>query len=80
MFPAPVAIGQTLNFLWTYLMKYPEIQIKVQEEIDRVVGRSRLPTLDDRKEYIYYLFHIFLIAIYVSGCLIRKLLFEKYCV
>lgn len=49
MFPAPVAIGQTLNYLWVYLVNYPEVQEKVQEEIDRVVGRSRLPNLDDRK-------------------------------
>ncbi|KAF2881534.1 hypothetical protein ILUMI_24637 [Ignelater luminosus] len=53
MFPAPVAIGQTLNCLWVYLVNYPEIQERIQEEIDRVVGRSRLPNLDDRKDMPY---------------------------
>lgn len=53
MFPAPVTIAQTLNYLWVHLVNYPEVQEKVQEEIDRVVGRSRLPNLDDRKEYIH---------------------------
>ena len=27
---------------------YPEVQIKVQEELDRVVGQDRFPTLADR--------------------------------
>ncbi|XP_043945459.1 cytochrome P450 2K4-like [Protopterus annectens] len=36
---------------WAFLMmiKYPEIQKKVQEEVDEVVGDGRLPTLEDRK-------------------------------
>ncbi|RZC31857.1 cytochrome P450 304a1, partial [Asbolus verrucosus] len=50
MFPSPVAIGNTITFYMSYLMNNPRIQSKVQEELDRVVGRSRLPTLDDRKE------------------------------
>ena len=28
---------------------YPEIQAKAHEELDRVVGRNRLPTIDDEK-------------------------------
>lgn len=31
----------------------PEVQAKAQEEIDRVVGRDRLPTLDDRRNLPY---------------------------
>ncbi|XP_017768827.1 PREDICTED: probable cytochrome P450 304a1 [Nicrophorus vespilloides] len=53
MFPAPVAIGHTLNFLFAHLINKPEIQVKMQEEIDQVVGRSRLPTIDDRKDLHY---------------------------
>ena len=29
-------------------MQYPEVQLTAQEELDRVVGKSRLPTLEDR--------------------------------
>jgi cytochrome P450 len=29
---------------------YPEIQKRAQDEIDRVVGRDRLPTFEDRAE------------------------------
>lgn len=32
---------------------YPEVQIKAQEEIDRVVGSGRLPTLDDQDNLPY---------------------------
>jgi hypothetical protein len=32
---------------------YPEIQKKAQAELDRVVGRSRLPTIEDEKNLPY---------------------------
>lgn len=32
---------------------YPEIQKKAQEELDSVVGRSRLPTVEDEKNLPY---------------------------
>jgi hypothetical protein len=31
-----------------FLLNYPEVQTKMQQELDAVVGRDRLPTLDDR--------------------------------
>lgn len=34
-------------------MVYPEVQAKAQAEIDRVIGRDRLPTLDDRQDLLY---------------------------
>lgn len=40
--------NKTTNFLFLHLVRNPEIQKKAREEIDRVVGRSRLPVLDDR--------------------------------
>ncbi|KAF5307367.1 hypothetical protein FQR65_LT07084 [Abscondita terminalis] len=52
-FPSPNVIGPSLNMLWMHLCMFPEVQLKVQEEIDRVVGRSRLPNLDDRKNMPY---------------------------
>ncbi|KAL2845285.1 cytochrome P450 [Aspergillus pseudoustus] len=39
---------------WTLAMlRFPDVQRKAQEEIDRVVGRERLPTLDDRENLPY---------------------------
>ena len=42
--------SNTLSFALLYLCKQPEIQKKLQAEIDKVVGQSRQPVLDDRKE------------------------------
>jgi len=53
MFPAPVGIGHTLNFLFAHLIINPEIQVKIQKEIDDVVGRARFPTINDRQNMHY---------------------------
>ncbi|CAC5401019.1 CYP17A [Mytilus coruscus] len=43
----------TLGFAVRYMAGLPEIQSKVQEEIDRVVGKDRLPTVKDRENLSY---------------------------
>ncbi|KAI1892055.1 hypothetical protein AGOR_G00150040 [Albula goreensis] len=43
----------TLRWALLYMMKYPEIQEKVQAEIDRVIGQSRQPTMADRANMPY---------------------------
>ncbi|KAJ8357964.1 hypothetical protein AAFF_G00047900 [Aldrovandia affinis] len=43
----------TLLWAFIYMMKYPEIQEKVQAEIDRVIGQSRQPTMADRANMPY---------------------------
>lgn len=35
------------------LMAFPDVQRRAQEEVDRVVGSSRLPTLDDFQNLPY---------------------------
>lgn len=35
------------------MTRYPEVFMKAQEEIDRVVGNERLPSLDDRASLPY---------------------------
>ncbi|XP_055697775.1 probable cytochrome P450 304a1 [Phlebotomus papatasi] len=47
-FPALTAVPVTIGFLIQRLLLQPEILIKMQKEIDEVVGRGRLPELDDR--------------------------------
>ncbi|TFY77756.1 hypothetical protein EWM64_g6251 [Hericium alpestre] len=43
----------TLTSIVLALVLNPEVQIKAQAEIDRVVGRNRLPTFDDRPQLPY---------------------------
>lgn len=40
--------SKSMSFCFSYLVRQQEVQIKAQEEIDRVVGRDRPPCLDDR--------------------------------
>ena len=40
--------ANSLRWAVLYLMEYPEVQTKIQQEIDRVVGRNRFPRLADR--------------------------------
>lgn len=40
--------SKSANFMFLHLTRNPELQKKARKEIDRVVGRGRLPTLEDR--------------------------------
>ena len=42
--------SHTLSYALLFLCKHPEIQKRLQSEIDQVIGQSRQPVLDDRKE------------------------------
>ncbi|XP_008850149.1 cytochrome P450 2C29-like [Nannospalax galili] len=43
----------TLRYTLLLLLKYPHVTAKVQEEIDRVVGRHRSPCMQDRSSMPY---------------------------
>ncbi|CAG0896003.1 unnamed protein product [Darwinula stevensoni] len=34
-----------------FLLRHPNMQEKIQSEVDRVVGKERIPSLDDRNQY-----------------------------
>lgn len=46
-------VSVTLKAILLYLVKYPEIQKKVQKEIDDVVGKDALPTTQDKESLPY---------------------------
>ena len=46
-------IHTTLLWMLYYFAKSPEVQLKLQEEIDHVIGNSRLPSLSDRGQMPY---------------------------
>ena len=41
--------ANTLDFAILYMIRNPNVQRKVQEEIDNVIGTSRLPENNDRQ-------------------------------
>lgn len=40
--------SNTLGFAILYMLEYPDVQKKVQMEMDDVVGRNRWPNMQDK--------------------------------
>ncbi|XP_012891574.1 PREDICTED: cytochrome P450 2G1-like [Dipodomys ordii] len=52
-FAGTETVSSTLRYGMLLLMKYPQVEAKVQEEIIQVIGPHRIPTVDDRIKMPY---------------------------
>ena len=48
LFAGSETTSTALNWAVLFMIKYPDVQNRIQLELDQVVGRSRLPQIEDR--------------------------------
>ncbi|NWU95821.1 CP2J2 protein, partial [Upupa epops] len=53
IFAGTETTSTTIRWALLYMAVYPEIQARVQAEIDAVIGQARMPTLEDRNNMPY---------------------------
>uniref|UniRef100_UPI00358E0E2C cytochrome P450 1A1-like n=1 Tax=Myxine glutinosa TaxID=7769 RepID=UPI00358E0E2C len=78
-------VSTTLNWCLLYLVKFPEIQEKIQKEIDAAVDRSNFPRLTDKPNLPYieaFMLEVFrhstFLPLAVPHCTTRDVVFEGY--
>ncbi|XP_061602215.1 cytochrome P450 1B1 [Cololabis saira] len=59
-------LSTALQWIILILVKHPEIQRRLQQEVDRVVGRGRLPRLEDQTRVPYVMAFIYEVLRFTS--------------
>lgn len=59
-------LSTALQWIILILVKYPEMQVRLQQEVDKVVDRSRLPSIEDQPKLPYIMAFIYEVMRYTS--------------
>lgn len=59
-------LSTALQWIILILAKYPEIQVRLRQEVDRVVARSRLPSIEDQQQLPYVMAFIYEVMRFTS--------------
>lgn len=59
-------LSTALQWILLILVKYPEMQVRLQQEVDKVVDRSRLPSIEDQLQLPYVMAFIYEVLRYTS--------------
>lgn len=51
--------SNTMEFAILYMILHPEVQRRVQAEIDSVIGQNRFPSISDRLKFVKWFFKSF---------------------
>jgi len=78
----------TMSWLFLYMALHPDVQDKVYQEIDRVIGTDRLPTLQDRSSWVFINLLKYLRSCFdssqkfylIPGCRSQRPVYWKLCV
>ncbi|XP_029306347.1 cytochrome P450 1B1 isoform X2 [Cottoperca gobio] len=59
-------LSTALQWIILILVKFPEMQVRLQQEVDKVVDRSRLPSIEDQLQLPYIMAFIYEVMRYTS--------------
>jgi hypothetical protein len=61
----------TLDFVFSMMLLYPDVQRRAQAELDAVIGRDRPPQLSDRNKYVLRSLPLATAVSHMTYCTVR---------
>uniref|UniRef100_A0A8D3CZS5 Cytochrome P450, family 1, subfamily B, polypeptide 1 n=1 Tax=Scophthalmus maximus TaxID=52904 RepID=A0A8D3CZS5_SCOMX len=59
-------LSTALQWIILILVKYPEMQVRLQQEVDKLVGRSRLPSIEDQPQLPFIMAFVYEVMRFTS--------------